>query len=589
MSELSLSGDGDELPSSSEMRAAGESPVGTSDPARASADDQMDVLRRLLIAPEQEKLVDADERLRALETRKTDLTPGQLAEILPDAVVQRSATDRKLASALEPTIEETLRGSVRRNPQPLVDAIFPVIGPAIRRAIAEALSSTLESVNRTVEHQFSVQGLRWRWEAIRTGRDFSEVVLRNTLLYATEQLFVIDNDTGLPLVHAARPNTESQDGSLVTSMLSVIQDFVRDSLGGDQSDSLESIEYGDLTILFEPGPTATLAAVLRGTPPRGVREDMQEIIEDFHLRYRSELESYNGDASLFDKAKPLLYSNLKVQMHESSGTSWQTWLIIGLIILGLVLAGWYFFRARANWNEFVTTVDNVPGIVVTEVSRDAGARIVHGLRDPLSDDPVALLGGFGYDSDDVRFRFEPYRALSSDIIARRAGQFLDAPETTRFTYSDQTLYASGVAGHRWIEAARVRAAQLEDVQNYDDAALVDSDFARLLDLSDEMVRLPVRFAVGGLSPTSLGGFDGVVDRVNEGLEIGREAGIEVSVVVRGFSSVDGSPVANELLEMGRARSIRAQLIARGVAADRILIDRGGVATPEARVILRIEE
>ena len=52
-------------------------------------------------------------------------------------------------------LEKTLTISVQRNPQPIVDAIFPVIGPAIRRSIREALKSMMDSVNNTLENSLS--------------------------------------------------------------------------------------------------------------------------------------------------------------------------------------------------------------------------------------------------------------------------------------------------------------------------------------------------------------------------------------------------------------------------------------------------
>ena len=149
-------------------------------------------LRSLLVAPEQEDLRKVESRLRTLEERKTQVSTDDLTELLPAAVAARNRRDNKLAAALEPTVEETLRGSIRRNPKPIVEAIFPIIGPAIRRAISEALSATMDSVNRTMEHQFSLQGVKWRLEAFRTGQSFSDVVLANTLLFAVEQIFIID-------------------------------------------------------------------------------------------------------------------------------------------------------------------------------------------------------------------------------------------------------------------------------------------------------------------------------------------------------------------------------------------------------------
>lgn len=549
----------------------------------------MRLLRQLLIAPEQEKLDEAERRIRVLEERKTAVSAGELADLLPDAVVERSGRDTKLASALAPTVEETLRGSIRRNPQPIVDAIFPIIGPAIRRSIAEALSSTLESVNRVMENQFSFQGLAWRIEAIRTGQSFSEVVLRNTLLYATQQIFVIDNDSGLPLAYVSRQAGESADGSLVTSMLSVIQDFVRDSLGGDSADSLESIEYGDLTILFEPGPRATLAVVIEGSPPRTVREDLQELIEEFHLRYRVELEEYDGDPSIFDKAVPLLSTYLKVQRDESGQTGKKTLVLFGLLVFGLGLLSFFYWQSRVKWNDLVDRVDAVPGIRVTETMRDGKYRIIRGLRDPLSNDPVQLVSSAGYDPARVRFEFEPIRAMAPTVVARRSAKLLNAPASVSFVVVDDTLFANGSADHRWLTSARARAVELDDVNAFVDAGVVDLDVRRLLDVSDEVSGKAIAFRAGSNLPESTEFVSGIVDEVQQALVDAQAAGLEAVAVVRGFASSEGSTELNALLQIQRANTIRQMLVDNGLSPNNVIVERGGIGQRKVEVVLRVVE
>jgi OOP family OmpA-OmpF porin len=258
-------------------------------------------------------------------------------------------------------------------------------------------------------------------------------------------------------------------------------------------------------------------------------------------------------------------------------------------VLGLVALGIFFVRSRTNWDRFVGAVDDTSGIVVTEVARSGGTRTVRGLRDPLSDDPVPLITQHGYDADAVRFEFEPFRALTPEMVARRAAQSLNAPETASFTFEDRTLYASGSAGHLWIEEARVRAAQLEDIQDYNDAALVDSDINRIQEIGEEMVGIPVRFEASEVDPIQDLSLDRIAQLATAGLDVGREAGLSVIIVVRGFSSPDGQTVVNEQLELARAQVAADALVKLGVPTERIVTDRGGVAQPEARAILRIVE
>jgi OOP family OmpA-OmpF porin len=161
-----------------------------------AADESMAELRSLLLGP-------AEARLAEIHSRVTD-PQWQLKEVshvLPAAIAVRSRQDNDLSEALAPTLTSAIERSVRKNPQTLVDAIFPVMGPAIRKAIAAALSGMVQSLNQSLSHSLSVQGLKWRLEAWRTGKTFAEVVLLHTLLYRVEQVFLIHKETGLLLLH----------------------------------------------------------------------------------------------------------------------------------------------------------------------------------------------------------------------------------------------------------------------------------------------------------------------------------------------------------------------------------------------------
>jgi len=86
-------------------------------------------LRDLLFGGERRQL---DELRRRLDT--FELTPEEIAEHLPQAIMQRTNRDRQLGIALAPTVECAISESVRRNPQEIATAIFPVLGPSIRKA-----------------------------------------------------------------------------------------------------------------------------------------------------------------------------------------------------------------------------------------------------------------------------------------------------------------------------------------------------------------------------------------------------------------------------------------------------------------------
>jgi len=275
--------------------------------------DELNSLRTLILAPEQLEISELKERLN-----DADIRAEELSRVIAEAIVIRATKDRKLATALLPTIEEVIRDSVKRDPKFLADSIFPIIGPAIRRSIAESLRAMVDSMNNTLEHTFSWRGIKWRIESIRTGRPFAEIILMHTLVYRMEQIFLIHKETGLVLQHVTAESVDSKDADMVSAMLTAIQDFVNDSFSAKEDSSLQNLNMGELTIWVEQGPRTILASVIRGTPPQELKTVLKELLENIEFEYNSALNDFKGDSAPFEPCKPdLLYCLTKAQKTDS--------------------------------------------------------------------------------------------------------------------------------------------------------------------------------------------------------------------------------------------------------------------------------
>ena len=178
----------------------------------------------------------------------------------------------RMGHVLAPVMEKAAESSIRSDPTTLVNILYPTIVPAIRKSIGETIDETFQRLNQTLKYSLTWRGLKWRWEAWRTGLPFAEVVLKHTLVYQVEHVFLVHRHTGLLIAHVAAENAVSQDPQLVSSMLVAIQDFVRDSFSGAEHQGLDSVQLGELRLWSEPGPFAVLVAVIRGDPPEGLHD-----------------------------------------------------------------------------------------------------------------------------------------------------------------------------------------------------------------------------------------------------------------------------------------------------------------------------
>ena len=202
----------------------------------AQSQDSLVELRDLLLGPMQAQL---DKLQRRLDSPQ--LLAKDVSQVLPEAISLRSSRDKKIQITLEPITEKAIISSIKKDRRVLVDALFPVMGPAIRKAIASTIQGMIQGFNQILEHSLSIQGLKWRWEAIRTQKTFAEVVLLHTLVYQVEQVFLIHKDSGLVLQHVVAKTAVSQDPDLVSGMLTAIKDFVHDSFGGQKDQALDTL------------------------------------------------------------------------------------------------------------------------------------------------------------------------------------------------------------------------------------------------------------------------------------------------------------------------------------------------------------
>jgi OOP family OmpA-OmpF porin len=512
---------------------------------REPVPDSFDELRSLIVGPEQRELQTIQAHLLDPAVQVRDVS-----RVLPDAIAIRSG-DPQLTRALAPTIEEALTDSVKRDPRPLADALFPVMGPAIRKAITHTLATMMESLNRTIEHSVSLRGLQWRWTALRTGRPFAEVVLLNTLQYRVEQVFLVHRETGLPLLHLSADPRAVTEADQISAMLTAIQDFVHDSFRTPAADGLDALRVGELTVIVEQGPQAILAGVVRGGPPIGLRTTFAEALEAIHLRFGPELESFNGDASPFERARPVLETCLVSKYKgRTSAPSYRGWKIAGALA-AIALAAWAFvsYRERQRWNTYVDRLRAEPGIVVVADGRSGGRRTVSGLRDPLSADPAALASASGLQPASIGFQWEPYQAIRPAFVEARARDLLHPPSGVSFTYADGVLRAEGAAPARWIAETERLAPALAGVRRF-----VYGGVAPEARLKSEIESVAVLFPRGQSRP--LPGQEAAVQRLTTSLtelnDLMRQRGQRVTIDVVGNTDADGSDAENGPLSRQRA-------------------------------------
>ncbi|WP_074060315.1 OmpA family protein [Rhizobium etli] len=437
-----------------------------------TADRRMETLRQLLVGREISEL-----------SRVTHLLgePEQLAEavggVLPSAAAR--APHAQLGEALAPAVERAVQRSIQKSPRTLTDILYPVFLPAIRKSIGEKIDQTFQSLNETLRHIFTWHGLKWRFESWRTGASFSEVVLKHSLVYRVEHVFLINRNSGLLIAHVTADNATSEDPQLISSMLSAIQDFVKDSFNEKEQSGLDTIRFGELRLWSEVGPFATLVAVIRGNPPEELHEIVRDVLLRIHDEYSQALEQFDGDGSQLAGIETQLQTCVELKQEDSNQGF--PWLVVAAVLLVLIPAGGWFFlswQSGQRWQAYVSRLGTQPGIIVAQQTVRDGHFYISGLRDPLGADPQSLLSGTHVDPARVHSQWQFYQSLEPEFVLKRLTASLAPPDTVRLSIVKDRIVAEGEAADTWIDRARAAARQLS-------AGGPEFDISKVRDVSPE--------------------------------------------------------------------------------------------------------
>jgi outer membrane protein OmpA-like peptidoglycan-associated protein len=537
-------------------------------------------LRQLILAPEQEALERLYQRVDDPASRTEDV-----GSVVAEAIQLRrkQGGDEALSVALAPTIETALRESVRKDPTTLADALFPVMGPAIRRSILETLRSFLESFNQILDQSLSVKGLKWRLEALRTGRSFTEVALLHSLVFRVEQVFLIHKKTGLPIGHAVASAVAMQDPSLVSGMLSAIQDFVRDSFHTTQGQGINRMNVGDLDVWIEEGPYAILACVIRGIAPRDLRDRMAEVLENVHREYSSELDQFDGDNAPLVKVSGELSRCLELRYKEETKPESFGFVYATAAVLFLLVAGWLGWRAvqYARWDRLVNTFRDQPGFVITSFGREGGHFVVRGMRDPLAADPAQFIRTSDVNPADGEFHWGGYYALDDGIVQQRAKSILSPPSTANITVKSGVMLVSGSASANWVKDIQSKALLVPGVHSV--ALSPELNPGRLAfnqakaEIESAVVKFPV--ASAALSSSERVALQDLAENIRSLLQAADTLHQSAALEVLGHTDSTGAEAVNLNLSQRRADRVAWELGQLGVP-ERVLRARGiGTTNP----------
>ena len=530
------------------------------------ADKELLHLRELLFTRELALL----DRLRAALGEKRN-TAKKVSEVLGEAFLLRPDKDPQLSSALEPLVDEILKASLRKHQVAFVDVLFPLMGPSIRKSIAEMFHSMLESFSKSMEMAFSWKGLRWRFEAWRSGKPFSEIVMLHTLIYRVEQAFFIHSETGLVLSHRINEGAGAQDADMVSAMLTAIQDFVRDCFASGARGELESLKLSEFTIYIERSSQAYLACVIRGTPPADFRTQLRSTLELMLVKFSDAIAAFNGDTAPFAYAAHYLDGLMLSRFvdEEKRLPLWAKLVPVFLVLLILGGTGAYYYKTvsfNAAMQEAINILRNEPGLMLMHVNEDTKPWQVITFKDALAAEPEEILRSHNISPDNFSFKTIPFISYEASVIKRRIAADIQLPEGVTMEFdSNGTLFLRGTAPVAWTVNAQEWVRTIPGVERVITSGMYDPKVAQIIALMQEVEGVIVEFPLGQdvPIPEDIPKLKKAVDDLVELEQLAQTMGFTATLTIYGHADSVGSEKRNYEISQARTRTVAAMLYARG--------------------------
>ena len=508
----------------------------------------------------------------------------RVAGVLPDSLIAANNTPAALVGAMQDPTIESISVAARKEQERLSEALAPVIGPSIQRAIGQALQKFTQSIETIAQHNFSVKGLKWRVESARTGIPFHQIVLKHTLKYEVEQIYLIQKPSGLLVTHLMHPDLAEQlvDRDAIAGMMMAIQDFVRDSAFAQTSEQVQSIEMKGKTVWMCHGAWALLACVIEGRPPESLRGEIKTVLDFIHGQYQHALREFNGDleplARVDEPLQPLLQRQLIDVKSERKRRSRVPWWLFGIVA---AVAAWFIYLTYVGYENHAqrlrleSALKATPGVVITDLDHVNGVWVVRGMADPLAFDANAIAKQAALNVEKMQLNFLPYVSLEPGLVLRRARAALEPPATLQLRITDRVLALKGFANEEWIARVKSMNAALLNVDRIDFSA-VEIDYGTQLKRTlEQLEATKINFVEKlQLTPKSQAELINVSQLIRQANKLAASAGQRLNIVLVGQVDSSGPMAINAALKIYRALHVKSALVELGVPASILECEAG---------------
>ena len=307
--------------------------------------DEFDRLKSLLFRSEAKRLGEFETALGALDHRVG--TPDRLViattEVLVDALRRAEvAQHRELAQALAPVVVACIRNEIKNSKDMMVEALYPITGRLVSAGIAVAMAELAAAINARMDSLLSVDMLKLRFQAWRSGRPLSELALLQAQRGRLVRLLYLERGSGQLLGQWQADHGEDERADLISGMIAALTDFARNALGPGGGE-LRTLDLGGRKIYLRSSSQMIVAAEFMGNlVPKQERQ-----LNDAFLAL---LEASNAGDTPEDALASLGQRLAEPQAEPTKAKSRFSPLLVVALLLGALLA-WFAFQSFRHWRH----------------------------------------------------------------------------------------------------------------------------------------------------------------------------------------------------------------------------------------------
>src|SRR5574342_685406 len=163
-------------------------------------------LREILLEGDRARMRTLEHELEEVRTTIADKEAliASLNPVIADLLERKIASSgEEMAEIVAPLMGPAIKKQVAESKEEVVEALYPVIGQTVRRAVAEAMRKLVKQINERLDKSFKLKTTWLRLKARMLGLPEPLVILPQVVPFTIEQLFLIDQRTGLLISHAA--------------------------------------------------------------------------------------------------------------------------------------------------------------------------------------------------------------------------------------------------------------------------------------------------------------------------------------------------------------------------------------------------